>query len=191
MKTKHLVIFIAVLLMVISCSNNRTTTPPSAILNLNISTLEVGPAGGIIFYDKGYVSDGWRYLEAAPSDSEFTAQWGSWGHEVAETQLSVGSGRRNTELIVERLTQLEETDKAAQISHDLSINGFNDWFLPSRDELNLMFQNRYIVGGFSSGWYMSSSHGTATDAWVQNFTNGMQGINSKNFIYRVRAIRAF
>jgi hypothetical protein len=34
-----------------------------------------GPAGGWVFYDKGVVSGGWRYLEAAPAEAEFTATW--------------------------------------------------------------------------------------------------------------------
>jgi hypothetical protein len=38
---------------------------------------DTGPAGGIIFYDKGDSSDGWQYLEAAPPDFEFTANWNS------------------------------------------------------------------------------------------------------------------
>ena len=38
---------------------------------------DAGPAGGIIFYDKGDNSDGWRYLEAAPVEFEFSANWNS------------------------------------------------------------------------------------------------------------------
>ena len=38
---------------------------------------DTGPAGGIVFYDKGDRSDGWQYLEAAPPDFEFQANWNS------------------------------------------------------------------------------------------------------------------
>lgn len=89
---------------------------------------DIGPAGGIIFHDKGFISGGWQYLEAAPFDSEFDAQWGAIEHNVFGTEFTTGTGRRNTERIVARLNQLSETGKAAQICHDLIINGFNDWF---------------------------------------------------------------
>jgi hypothetical protein len=52
---------------------------------------DVGLACGIVFYDKGAISDGWLYLEAAPAKTEFTAQWGSYGADVAGTDVAVGT----------------------------------------------------------------------------------------------------
>jgi len=54
-----------------------------------------GPAGGYVFYEKGSVSDGWRYLEAAPASSEFNAQWGAYGKDVSGTLTGIGTGRAN------------------------------------------------------------------------------------------------
>jgi len=152
---------------------------------------EIGPAGGVIFYDKGFVSDGWQFLEAAPASSEFNAPWGARGHLVAGTELSIGSGKRNTELIVARMGQLGETGSAAQRCVALNINGYNDWFLPSRDELNQMYLHRTIIGSFSSNWYWSSSQYSASGAWFQFFTLGIQFYDDKGGHRRVRAIRAF
>ena len=45
---------------------------------------DTGPAGGIVFYDKGRVSDGWRYLEAARAGTEAEAIWGP-NTDVTET----------------------------------------------------------------------------------------------------------
>jgi len=154
---------------------------------------DVGPAGGIIFHDKGFVSDEWRYLEAAPVDFEFSAQWGASDQNIAGTQITVGAGRRNTELIVERLNQLGETGRAAQICHVMTINGFQDWFLPSRNELNLMYRNLRVqgLGAFLTTYYWSSSQVSADGTWSQGFSDGIQYYDYKGNTNRVRAVRAF
>ncbi|MCL2043845.1 MAG: DUF1566 domain-containing protein [Treponema sp.] len=153
----------------------------------------IGPAGGIVFYDKGVFSDGWRYLEAAPAETEFTAQWGSMNQIVAGTTAAAGTGRRNTELITERLRQLGETGRAAQICKNLNFHGYSDWFLPSIDELNLMYRNlkQRGLGGFIDEQYWSSSEIGSDGARVQDFSDGRRSNYQKANILRVRAIRAF
>ena len=64
-----------------------------------------GPAGGYIFYDKGYVSDGWRYLEAAPYDAGYAA----WSDVIFQavpggTDNAIGSGQINTINIINQST---------------------------------------------------------------------------------------
>jgi hypothetical protein len=154
---------------------------------------DTGPAGGIVFYDRGFTGDGWRYLEAAPAGAEFTAEWGAYQQNAANTIAAVGFGRQNTQIIVERLKALGETNKAAQICAALDINGYKDWFLPSKDELNLMYRNlkQKGLGGFSNNWYWSSSQYVARDSWYQNFGNGNQDSFYKNNASSVRAVRAF
>jgi len=115
------------------------TTPPPATKEYNIC--DVGPAGGFIFYDKGSYSNGWRYLETAPANSEFEADWGLDGIKCPGTSTGIGSGKSNTAVIIRFLIDNEETAKAAQVCDILSINGYDDWFLPSIDELKLMYQN--------------------------------------------------
>jgi hypothetical protein len=78
-----------------------------------------GPAGGWIFYDKGIFSNGWRYLEAAPAWTEFEAEWGAYERDVSGTSTAVGTGKRNTELIVAYLRRIGESGKAAQLSDEL------------------------------------------------------------------------
>ena len=153
---------------------------------------DTGPAGGIVFFDKGSFGDGWRYLEVAPVWVDTTAEWGSRGRDLPGTSTAVGSGRRNTQLIVEQLIQRGETQRAAQICANLDINGFSDWFLPSRDELNLLYQNRELVGNLHRARYWSSSQHSRTSALAQNFDNrGRQSDHNKFDNYRVRAVRAF
>ena len=158
---------------------------------------DYGPAGGIVFYDKGVFSGGWRYLEAAPVETEFRAAWGAYERDVTGTATVVGSGKRNTQIIIDRLKQLNENDRAAQLCVGLNFDGFNDWFLPSRDELDLMYKNlkQKGLGSFGSyiSLYWSSTQASNRDAWGLDFDSGQQMYDYlfKRAPFAVRAIRAF
>jgi len=167
-------------------------TKPAATTGKTYKVGDTGPAGGIIFYDRGFIADGWRYLEAAPTD--FTAKWGAYGKDVVGTDTSVGSGKRNTQLIVDRLKQLGESNRAAQICAGMDVNGYKDWFLPSLDELDLMYKNlkQKGLGGFGGTWYWSSSQSSDNRyAWDQYFSNRNRYYDNKGNTGSVRAVRAF
>jgi hypothetical protein len=153
---------------------------------------DIGPAGGWIFYDKGSFSDGWRYLEAAPRDAGGSIAWGLYGKDVAGTEKAVGSGRRNTQLILEALRRAGETGRAAQICAAFEAGGFKDWFLPSKGELDLMYKNLKTrdLGNFQN-WYWSSSELDNSYAWGQRFSDGDQVNDYKTNANSVRAVRAF
>lgn len=72
---------------------------------------------------------------------------------------------------------------------------FSDWRLPTKDELNRIYLQKNIIGGFSSDSYWSSScsfeESIAHVAWYQNFVNGNQDTGNKPIPFRVRAVRAF
>jgi hypothetical protein len=150
-----------------------------------------GPAGGLIFYDKGYSSDGWQYLEAASRD----APTAHWGPNVDGTREGIGTGKQNTMLIV----RTDETGTAAHRCREYRQGGYDDWFLPSKDELNLMYQElkQKGLGGFSNAEYWSSSaESTGYGAWNQRFRDGHQERGSyvsgyKNNTFAVRPVRAF
>jgi hypothetical protein len=154
---------------------------------------DFGPAGGIIFYDKGVFSNGWRYLEAAPAETEFTASWGAYVKNVSGTAGALGRGKQNTQILVDYLRQIGESGKAAQLCAALDFDGFKDWFLPSKDELDLMYKNlkQKGLGGFGSNWYWSSSRGNHRGAWVQHFGDGSQGEDYMDRTNSVRAVRVF
>ncbi|MDR1930387.1 MAG: hypothetical protein LBQ44_07125, partial [Treponema sp.] len=154
---------------------------------------DFGPAGGLIFYDKGVFSDGWRYLEAAPVETEFRAQWGASGKTIDGTQANVGSGKRNTRIIVDKLNEWGESGRAAQLCGSLVSDGFSDWFLPGKDELDLMYKNlaKKGLGNFSSDDYWSSSEYSSGSAWDQRFSDGPQSGLNKTYTDSVRAVRAF
>ena len=189
---EHIQPMVENLMRVIEASGVRPSAGTRPATNQTYNIGDRGPAGGIVFYDKGVVSNGWRYLEAAPHDLG-PVRWGAHEQNVSGTEMGVGSGKRNTEIIVARLRQLGETGRAAQVCASYDANGFTDWFLPSRDELNLMFQNlkRINLGNFSNHWYWSSSQVNSHSAWGQGFDNGSQGYYSKSYEGSVRAVRAF
>ena len=153
---------------------------------------DIGPAGGLVFYDKGEYSDGWRYLEAAPSDISGAYVWGDNGS--METSTGIGTGKNNTEIIAGK--SIAKKNNAARACLDYSVNGYDDWFLPSKDELNLMYTNlqKKSLGGFAYYGYWSSSSQYSNNfwyAWYQYFGNGYQYDCSRFNTHRVRPIRAF
>jgi serine/threonine protein kinase len=81
--------------------------------------------------------------------------------------------------------------EAVDRCRNLSLYGFNDWYLPSKTELNILYTQRSAVGGFANNYYWSSSEFDNHRAWTQNFFNGAQFGDDKDFTYYVRAIRAF
>ncbi|MBU4228106.1 DUF1566 domain-containing protein [bacterium] len=154
-----------------------------------------GPAGGWIFYDKGSYSGGWRYLEAAPKSTEWTdKQWGSFKTLIGGTETGIGTGQSNTTKIID--IQGTGHTYAAQLCDALVYGGYTDWFLPSKDELNLMYKNLKVnnnIGGFASdSFYWSSSVGNGYNAWYQLFAGGSQSYGDKyDYFVQVRAVRAF
>ncbi|WP_461255294.1 Lcl domain-containing protein [Treponema sp. R80B11-R83G3] len=152
-----------------------------------------GPGGGIVFYDKGTFSDGWQYLEAAPAETEFSAQWRSkwdytdWGYLKDE----IGFGKKNTEYIVQNIN---DSQAAAQLCAKMNFNGFKDWFLPSVKELDLIYKNlkEKGLGSFSDKWYWSLSvDDKGYRMQYLRFNDGRQSSSEVTNSLSVRAIRAF
>ncbi len=73
------------------------------------------------------------------------------------------------------------------------VNGYNDWFLPNRNQLHQLYLNKDIICGLSDtdANYWSSSEYYVNIAWEQYFHNGHQSLNNKKNLNRVRPIRAF
>jgi len=67
-----------------------------------------------------------------------------------------------------------------------------DWHLPTKDELNQLYLQQTVVGGFANNFYRSSTEYDSKYAWYQYFGNGSQDyVGSKNNQYSVRAVRTF
>jgi hypothetical protein len=161
---------------------------------------DTGPAGGIVFYDKGYYSFGWRYLEVAPSGWNGGAvdpkpMWGCWGTALnGADATSIGSGEQNTtDILVGCVTD----GIAAKICNDAIINGYDDWFLGTYFEMYELF-NLSASNWFSSMAFVASSYWTSSEIDLNaaisiNYTTpSTQGNSQKNSITRsIRPIRAF
>ena len=159
----------------------------TAFFSLAINTFEIGQnyGGGIIFYID---ETGKHGLIAAPDDQSTNAKWGCFGTSISGTSKAIGTGQANTKLIVNRC---REAGIASRICNDLSLGGYDDWFLPSNDELELMYAQKKVIGGFASGRYWSSSEYNSVGAELLIFGRGDHFPEVKKATYHVRAVRAF
>jgi hypothetical protein len=160
---------------------------------------DTGPAGGLIFYvNPNYRTDGWRYLEAAPVDQSLGAPWGCFRTPTSGARgMEVGTGRQNT---ADMLASCSQRGTAADLCANYVLSGIGGWFLPSRDELALMYRHLKATGigdfrdaGMTDNCqYWSSSQQTTDMANHIDFAdNGRLHYDDKDFPRRVRAIRAF
>jgi hypothetical protein len=155
---------------------------------------DTGPAGGVIFYVNPRAGD-WKYLEAAPASTEVKVAWSTTGTSTVKgTNVEIGTGKQNTQTVVNFALNNGVSCRAATVCDTLKSGGYDDWFLPSKSELNLMFV--YLkeagIGGFKDDWYWSSSLDNNGRAWRQGFSSGSQSAEYSNTNeYYVRAIRQF
>ena len=177
---------------------------------------DIGPGGGVVFYDAGSMQSWGRYLEAAPASCEiagvpFKPVGGVQGIHALQIDRvrakAIGMGKANTDLIVQKYGATRS--HAAALVRSQACNGLTDWFLPSSGELNLAWrvlaQNRVNreptpVGGFDIGYYWTSSDYNGTEAWTQYFNDGQQFDRVQTLsankqapyrTFKVRGVRAF
>ena len=168
------------------------TQEPSAQEPSAIAIGDTGPGGGIVF---SVSADGLTGLEAAPEDQSNGVVWCDYFNDIAgvDNILNVGtpdpnSGAHNTPLIA---AACGNTSAAAVAAAYEWPNGQTDGFLPNREELDLLFNQRTVVGGFTNDLYWSSSEFDGSFAWGQFFDGGNQVDLNKFATLRVRAVRAF
>lgn len=189
-----------------------------------------GPGGGVIFYIANTpfacgptLTAACSHLEAAPSGwntgSDPARTWAQstpanyQNTAVTGTSTGIGWGYRNTRAIIQQGNSDTATSAAALAdSYTVTVSGvvYDDWYLPSRDELNQMCKwargvawisddtlcsggtlNTGSAAGFLGGHYWSSSEWDANGARFQNFSSGNRNINAKDNANSVRPVRAF
>ena len=170
-------------------ATNSVGTSYGSELNFTI-TITIGSnyAGGIVFYID---STGQHGLACAPSD-QGNFQWGCHGTDIVGTSTAFGTGQANTNLI---LSGCSNRPIAVSVCDNLVMNGYSDWYLPSIDELQLMYSNLHVqsIGGFlNSSNYWSSSQYNPYSAWSMVLSSGdVYYVFYKSNNFQVRAVRAF
>ena len=152
--------------------------------------------GGIVAYvlqqgDAGYDEKTQHGLIAAPSDQSTEIQWFNGIYiEMNAKATGLGAGKTNTDTIVSRQG---EGSYAAKICADLVIDKYDDWYSPSKDELNKLYLSKDKIGGFVNGgtYWSSSMDAKIFYAWRQGFFSGSQTSNDKKSLFAVRAVRWF
>ena len=168
------------------------------------STVNFGTDGGIIqigqYYqggkiayilqagDPGYDVNVTHGLIAAASDQGSAAWQGSSTIIPGADGTAIGTGNQNTLDIIYNCMDLQI---AAKKAHSININGYADWYLPSKDELKKLYINRALIGGFALNIYWSSSEYSYENACAQSFSDGYQFNVWKFDTWLVRAVRSF
>jgi hypothetical protein len=180
---------------------------------------DTGPAGGIVFYDAGPRSSGDRYFEVGPVETEVAGvPWKPLTFNDKQTPLYIGTasasakvqrmlakafgmGEANTSKIVQRY---RGGNYPARYASTLVFGGFDDWYLPSKEELRLVYRNLGAVvprlGNFGKSFYWTSSEYDLNNAWTVNFKDGQEFDREKWLVLnadtglkaiRTRPIRSF
>ncbi|KAA6335336.1 hypothetical protein EZS27_016426 [termite gut metagenome] len=159
-------------------------------------TVSIGESyeGGVVFY---IAADKQSGLVAAPNDQSEAIAWSS-KRKVIPTNNEIGTGQENTTTIIKAKAS-DNDEYAAKLCNDLVLGGYDDWYLPSIEELIELYKQKDKLGGFdASATYWSSSaldggYPNAGYTWTYIFRS--DNPNQKNLdlnqhaLYKVRAIR--
>jgi hypothetical protein len=149
--------------------------------------------GGVVFWVDP--SDNTKGLVCALEDQSAAIQWYNGTLITISTGTAIGTGSANTTAIITAQGETA-TNYAAGLARAHTGGGYEDWFLPSKDELKEMYDKKDVLEaaeGFTafSDYYWSSTESDTKNAWRQKVSNGDQSYSYKDDTYSVRAVRAF
>lgn len=192
------------MLATISVDNGTQSVSANAFVTIN-DVNEIGEFkyGGVIFWIDP-ASNNSEGLVCDINNQGFTSWSCSNTIDTGATGTAIGTGAANTTAIISN--SCTSSNGAANIIAALNFNGYDDWFLPSKDELTEMYLNRNIIdvtsasqGGSNlsnpaqpiSHWSSSQSLSDDGKAWIRLFVNGSEGEADKTVIITSRAVRTF
>lgn len=169
----------------IDCTPSNSGYCLFSVSNTSSKTLTLLPSIGTQ-YGGGVVAclGGAPYMNliAATNDSINGIPWGGLGTTTGA--LSTIDGAGNSSLI----SAAGITNSAVNLCSG-TINGYNDWFLPAKEQLNCLYTNQTAISGFINAVYWSSTENDENNAWFQFFDNGNPLSVFKTFYYSVRCVR--
>jgi len=179
------------MLLAIACKKENTNPAArtsAGDANNSVQSFTIGQEyqGGIIVWID---ETGEHGLIAAKTDQSLGATWNNIAFGVTgATGKNIGAGPYNTRKIV----RFQGTDGiyAALLCAQYRNEGYNDWYLPSKNELAEMYKQKALIGA-GDHIYWSSTEVDENIAWAQNFATGGRKQNLKDKIYYVRAARTF
>ncbi len=132
-------------------------------------------------------------LCAAPKDCPKQIKWGCYGVLInGADEDKIGAGKQNTDDILAGCSDYNSF--AAKACDELVVENYDDWYLPSIEELLLMQRELYTqsFGDFKDAEYWSSTQNFSLGAWKVDFMIGEKSnsANKSSLLY-VRAIRSF
>ncbi|RRQ49568.1 DUF1566 domain-containing protein [Maribacter algicola] len=186
------------MLATISVSNGIQMVSANAMVSLN-DVNEVGEYkyGGVIFWIDP-ASNNSEGLVVAVSNQFYSGTWGCTGTVTGATGTAIGTGSSNTAAIVS--SGCGTSGSVIEQIANLDLNGYDDWFLPSEDELTEIYTNISIVnttttangGQLTYQFHWSSTEINTTAARLVNLTTGVVGGSGKDGnIYFAKPVRAW
>jgi hypothetical protein len=157
------------------CNGKPTWGPCPPVLTIGQNYM----GGNIAYID----ASGQHGLIAGPISNTFSAPWGCEG---TVTGAVSNSGATNTNTIIAGCSVVT----AAKVCYDLVSGGYDDWYLPSKEEMLLIYPNKAALG-FQDMAYWTSSESSNTQAWYFQMFNSAQGTYYKGSDFPFRPVRSF
>jgi hypothetical protein len=175
-------------LTAIGCKKEKEEEPAPSAANTGMFKIGQNYGGGVVFYID---ETGMHGLVVDTTNQIGLKAWCAGTPTTTNaTSIALGYGDDNSELIV---TASGSGNYAASECENLVLNGHDDWFLPSKQELNLLYTQKAAgkINGLDAHFYWSSSETSSTGAWSQSFMNGANSSAHKSGNYGVCPVRAF